>query len=211
MGLFDPTTKALLASVLTDASTNFNINYISVGKYQYDFNYSTALQKLGSFQIPSVKNVTFTAFRTAFECSVQIRNLDLDNDGSVYFIIQRRAKIVFDTVYQVWRNVEVEPTGEPTANQILNCQYFLGTSAQCLRAIYSNNKTLQADFKNLQFETEYVIYYTVANEYPINPVVGTQVFTYVIQIGASLNNANPAPLLRAPVALLLAALALLLC
>lgn len=54
----------------------------------------------------------------------------------------------------------------------------------CVRAVINNGKSLDVEFNNLLFYSEYTLYYVIANEFPIRPIVKDEVYTAKVIIGA---------------------------
>lgn len=124
-------------------------------------------------------------FKTDYDASIVIKGLRLDRDGQVYFIVIRTAQTLYDEVRQKTYYLPTEVTQAPTATQIVQCKNYLGHPVDiCVRAVVNNDKTLDVEFKNLLFYSEYTIFYAVANEFPIRPIVKDEVKTAKVVIGA---------------------------
>lgn len=58
---------------------------------------------------------------------------------------------------------------------MLNCENWEGVQAEgCARAIYSG-KDLSLTFTGIEENSTYLLYYTVASEYPLRPIVSSNI------------------------------------
>ncbi len=98
---------------------------------------------------------------------------------------------MYDPINLKYATIPTNIVGTPTASQIISCLNSRGESAYaCARAVYNNNLNVTAQFDNLLFESQYNIYYVVANEYPVYPEVSSTVYSAFVNMPAPLPTAS---------------------
>ncbi|EAR93974.2 transmembrane protein, putative (macronuclear) [Tetrahymena thermophila SB210] len=174
--MYDAATKQLLDDVRTNAKQNYNINEINQSQFLTTFSYDDAINKQSNFIMPSITNMQFKPVSYQFNTTIEIQDVILSNDGQVYFIAERVAKELFDNQKGKYYDAPITSMNDPTPENIINCQNGLGYTADvCARIIYNNNNKVTLILDNLVPETKYVIYYVVANHFPITPIYDTVV------------------------------------
>ena len=65
---------------------------------------------------------------------------------------------------------------DPSVEQVLNCENWLGQTAEgCGKAVYTGVSPLNVVFTQIKPDSLYLLYYFVATEFPMRPIVGTKV------------------------------------
>lgn len=146
---------------------------------------------MAPFELPSIKNITFSVSTTKYNVSISIANLELSNDGIVYFIMQKYMRTVAGDYEGEYVNQTLEVTivvngisfsrilteQKPTASQIINCQnYYNKTADVCFRAVAINGSKFNFEVRDVEPFYVYRVYYVVANENPIKPTYNATVF-----------------------------------
>lgn len=96
--MYDSITKAILDSEIANANDNYKINFIKDSFYKKQFTYNDAVQKQNDFSMPTITNIKFVPVSYAFNTTIEIQDISLSNDGQVYFIAERKAKVLFDNI-----------------------------------------------------------------------------------------------------------------
>jgi len=121
--------------------------------------------------------MNFANFATQNNASIVVQDITLSSDGAVYFTIIPYKTIQLDAVEESYVNITINSVGTPTPNQILNCMNWDNSVASgCARAIYMSGQNVTVYFENVSPNTIYKVFYVVANEYPLRPIVGTTVY-----------------------------------
>ena len=107
--------------------------------------------------------------------------------GSIYFVLALYKQISVNLTAKV-STVSVRMNKSPTVEQVLNCQNWLGNAAEgCARAVYTGVSPLTVTFASVQPNALYMLYYVVASEFPLRPIVSsvvssTTVVTYLFEM-----------------------------
>ena len=162
----------LSSSSLAGAQSMFSITYMTA-KYVTSYNARGMTSSLNTaglavyYNTPSYNSVS----RQLTVSNVQI----LGGVGTVYFVIVHYKTIVVD-LNTGSTTVNIKLNNAPSVEQVLNCQNWLGETAQgCARAVYTGVAPLDVVFPSVLSDSLYMMYYVVASEFPLRPVVSTAV------------------------------------
>jgi len=180
---FDVTTKQAKPALYT-ALTTAGITFVSQFNYAYSFTHTQAMRSSGAVVMP-----VLNSFKNDYEyengiATITMTDFSMTARGSVYAIAREVATVaadpqdefeLVDTPVRVYRT--------PSHTQINSCLDWNGESADaCAKAVIANNDNVQLLLKNLKANTVYVVYYTVANEYPIEPVFSDTIDSFTIRV-----------------------------
>jgi hypothetical protein len=124
------------------------------------------------FTTPSYNSAQFKLTVT----NVQV----LGGVGTVYFVLVLYKQISVNATTKS-TTVNIRMNQAPTATQILNCQNWLGQTAEgCARAVYTGVAPLTVSFTPVLQNSLYLLYYVVASEFPLRPIANTKVSSTTI-------------------------------
>lgn len=107
------------------------------------------------------------ASKQLFVSNIQV----IGGTGTVYFVLVFYKEIKIDNSTG-HTTVNIRMNKVPSVEQVLNCENWLGQTAEgCARAVYTGVGSLTAIFAGIEADSMYLIYYVVANEFPMRPVV----------------------------------------
>ncbi|KAL4450888.1 hypothetical protein ABPG74_011730 [Tetrahymena malaccensis] len=178
--MFSSDSGQIKAQVLTDAQTNYQLNFIQSSQLTNNFSYNDALTPTSNLPIPTLKSMQTTPLIGTNSATLQINQISLTSDGMIYFIVESQKLIVQNTDTNV--NIQIRESIVPTGQQILNCKNYYGEKVQyCGRVIFtSSSSNLGLSFQNARINSIYKVYYVISNDYPITPTITSQVFTQYI-------------------------------
>jgi len=107
--------------------------------------------------------------------------------GTVYFVLALYKQISVNLTSKA-STVNIRMNKSPTTEQVLNCQSWLGATAEgCGRAVYTGVAPLSVTFTQVQPNALYMLYYVVASEFPLRPIASsvvssTTVVTYLYEM-----------------------------
>lgn len=174
-----------------ESAANYSVSGIENIIFKRKFDRDLLYNGLDPFELPSIKNLTFSVSTTKYNVSISIANLELSNDGIVYFIMQKYMRTVEGDYEGEYVNQTLEVTivvngisfsrilieQKPTASQIINCQnYYNKTADVCFRAVVLNGSKFSFEVRDVEPFYVYRVYYVVTNENPIKPVYNSTVF-----------------------------------
>jgi len=134
--------------------------------------------------MPSLQNIDSSYTVDQNTATIMFSNVTLSTYGSIYMIVQDVAQIVQDPQDEFsTTNIPTRYPRTPTAQQIYNCTDWSNQAVKgCVRGVYANNGSLQILVTGVPTETEYVVYYVIANEYPIQAVFDAQVSSMTVSV-----------------------------
>jgi len=104
--------------------------------------------------------------------NIILKNVKLSKDGAIYFIIERIATFMYDKTELKYFRIALIDSVTPTPQQIVSCLNGRGFETdKCVRGVFNDNRELEIEFSHLLFLSEYRIYYVVANDFPLRPIV----------------------------------------
>ena len=167
------TDKSLSAVSLASAVSGFAIDYLS-SIYQTSFQ---AIDLIDRNQ--TTKDLVVNFDKPEYNNGqIKITNVEIGGGiGTVYFLLVLYKQINVDGNNTF---VNIRLNEEPTHEQMLNCENWQGLSAEgCARAVFSESK-LTVTFDNIQEKSLYMLYYTVASEYPLRPILSPDIFSETV-------------------------------
>lgn len=171
----------LTSAALSSAQSMFAITYMNAN---YITSYSARLMTSSS------QSATLTAYFTTPSYTSSNKVLTLNNVqlvggvGSIYFVLVLYKQISVNLTTKA-STVNVRMNKAPTTEQVLNCLNWMGETAEgCGRAVYTGVAPLSVVFTQVEPNALYMLYYVVASEFPMRPIVGslvssTTVVTYL--------------------------------
>jgi len=116
--------------------------------------------------------------------TIKMSNIQLSSEGTVY-AIAREIGLVIPDPEDEFSTTEV-PTRNPrtpTHDQINKCVDWNNEPADaCGKAVIANDEDVTLLLKDLKPNTLYIVYYTVANEYPIQPIFSNQIESFTAKV-----------------------------
>lgn len=180
---FDTTTK-LAKTALYTAAADEGITFLQQVKMEYYFTYNQAKTSTGSVVMPSLKSYTTDTITVDGNSTIRITNFRMTAKGSVYAIAREVAKVIVDPEDEfTTTDVTTRLPRTPTNAQIYACLDWNGDDVDaCGRAIIANDDNVELLLRDLKVNTMYIVYYTVANEYPIEPIFGNDIQSFSVRI-----------------------------
>lgn len=169
--------NGITAASLSLALSSFAVNYIKSSSLVSTFYPPDIISGSATF------TPTFTFDEPAYDNSsnsISVSNMMLDKAGSVYFIVTFSRKIEYNKITG-HTDINIRPALTPSSEQVLNCYDGYGsTPLQCTRVMFMANVKRSLTFPNISSNSIYTIYYVLANEYPLRPVVVSEVTNFTV-------------------------------
>ena len=112
--------------------------------------------------------------------------IKLSNEGTVYAIARAVGQVVTDPEDEFSTiDVQTRNPRTPSNKQINGCLDWNNEPADaCAKAIITDASQTDVDLLliNLKPNTVYIVYYTAANEYPIQPIFSNVIESFTIQV-----------------------------
>lgn len=180
---FDMTTKAAYPHFYTEA-LSAGINFIQYFQYEYSFTRTQAMLSTSPIVMPELANFASEYQSIDGNASIVMKDLLLTGKGSIYAIAREIATVIVDPQDEFsTTDIPSRISRTPTKEQINNCRDWNDEPADaCAKAVIANNDNVELFLKDLTQNTVYVVYYTVANEYPIAPVFSNNVESFTIKV-----------------------------
>jgi hypothetical protein len=100
-----------------------------------------------------------------------LRSLRLSKPGSVYLILTPYKKMTKNQIAG-HTDIEIRPLITPTSEQILNCLDGYNVRAlSCQRIVLKEGESMDVELQGIETSRMYALFYVVACEYPLRPVV----------------------------------------
>jgi hypothetical protein len=170
-------TNGITAASLSLALSSFAVNYIQSSRM------------IGSFNPPQMTagSSTYTpvfssdkAYYDNITHSIVINNMQLSKPGTVYFILTFSRKITYNKITG-HTDIDIRPPVKPSGTQMLNCLDGYGENPlQCKRVMFVGNSLKSVVFSNITADSLYMVYYTIANEYPLRPILVSGVSNFTV-------------------------------
>lgn len=169
---FEFNTKIVRQSVLNDA-ISYSLTNIVTMKLTSQFNKTLFYSSNSPFQIPTLKNISFGVTASKYNVSLLVQNVELTNDGIIYFIMIPYMQTIEDEDFKgEYYNVSIMKTfKKPTGSQIINCKNWNNETADvCFRGVVFGGQKLNFEVRSVQPYYVYKVYYVCSNENPIQPI-----------------------------------------
>lgn len=169
--------SGITAASLSLALSSFAVNYIQSSYLAGSF-YPPDILGGNSAYTPG-----FTSDGASYDNttnSIVVKNMRLDKTGAVYFVLTFSRKITYNKITG-HTDIDIRPALKPSGSQMLNCQDGYGESPlQCKRVLFIQNAEKTISFSNISSDSLYMIYYAIANEYPLRPVLVSDVSNFTV-------------------------------
>lgn len=157
--------------------SSFAINYIQSSYSRGSFNPPDILGGSSTF------TPKFTADKPIYDAgsgTIIISNAYLDKPGSVYMILTFSRKITYNDITGK-TDIDIRPALTPSSSNLLNClDGYNDSPLKCYQIFYVGSTSKTLTFTNISSNSLYVIYYAVANEYPLRPVIVSSVDNFTV-------------------------------
>ncbi len=180
---FDTSAKTTKPAFYTALSAS-TIDFVSTLSYSYSFTNTQAMKSTGPVVMPVLQSYTSGYDFEDGIATIEMTNFVMTAKGSVYAIAREIATITtdpqdeFETI-----DTPVRAYRTPSHTQINNCLDWNGEAVDaCAKAVIANSDNVELLLKNLKSNTVYIVYYTVANEYPIEPVFSDAIESFEIRV-----------------------------
>jgi hypothetical protein len=158
------------------ALSSFAVNFITTSNLLTTFSPSELMSGTSAYT-PAITTDNPSHSRDSSELTIHVA---LDRPGTIYTVLTFTRRITFDIISGN-SEIDIYPAVTPTAEQVLNCRDGYDNRAlQCLRVVFMGGETKEAVFSNVGNDSEFVIYYVVANEYPVRPIVVSAVNNFTV-------------------------------
>lgn len=98
----------------------------------------------------------------------------LSDFGTAYFVLVLYKQVNLDGNNSY---VKIRLNADPSQEQILNCRNYQGLAAEgCARAVYSYSAQTVV-FPSILPNSMYMLYYMAASDYPLRPVVSSNILS----------------------------------
>lgn len=166
------------------AAANEGISFIRQFKLDYYFTYNQAKTSSGNVKMPTLQSFTNDIITVDGNSTIRMTNFVMTARGSVYAIAREIAKVSVDPEDEfTTTDITTRIPRTPSSAQIYACQDWNGDSVDaCGRATIANGDNVQLLLKNLKVNTMYVVYYAVANEYPVEPIFSSNIQTFTVRV-----------------------------
>jgi hypothetical protein len=183
---FSTSTKLALPAFYTAAGAA-GISFLQQMQMDYYFTNNDAKTSSGNVQMPSLNSYTTDTITVDGNSTIRMTNFQMSANGVIYAIAREIAQVVVDPEDEfTTTDITTRIPRTPTNAQIYACEDWNGDTADaCGRAIIANSDSVELLLKNLNVNTLYVVYYTVANEYPIQAIFGSDIQSFNVQILSS--------------------------
>lgn len=158
----------ITAASLSLALSSFAINYIDTSDLQSTFDSNDARSPTSDFQ-PSLS--TGDPVFSSAASTLTIDGIRLSKPGSVYLVLTFNKKITYNEITGATQ-IDIRTAITPTHSQILNCLDGYGQQPlSCNRVVLMPGESQSVTFANIEGDSMYVLYYGVAGEYPMRPIM----------------------------------------
>lgn len=176
------------------AATTAGIDFISSFTVVTNFTYQQAKNTTEPIQKASLSG-SFTVDYDASgpTATVYLRNVELDNDGSIYVTLSSYADIVPDPDDDYGTlDVPIKTPQSSSTDQIYRCLTWENNTADgCAKGAYTKGQPVTIIISNIPKNQVYYISYAVANEYPIEGIFTSSVgYTSVRVVGAEITRVS---------------------
>jgi len=118
--------------------------------------------------------------------TIKMSSLKLSNEGTVYAIARAIGQVVTDPEDEFsTTEVQTRSPRTPSNKQINGCLDWNNEAADaCSNAIITDASStgVTLELTNLKANTVYAVYYTAANEYPIQPIFSNVIQSFTIAV-----------------------------
>lgn len=169
--------NGITAASLSLALSSFAVNYIQSSRLSGSFNPPDIVAGAGAYTpVFTSDNATYDSTSN----SIVITNMALDRPGAVYMILTFSRKITYNKITG-HTDIDIRPAVTPTGSQLLNCQDgYSDTPLQCKQVFFVGNSKKAITFSNVSANSLYMVYYAIANEYPLRPVLVSDVSNFTV-------------------------------
>jgi len=180
---FDMTTQEAFPIFYTKAIEG-GINFIQNFKYEYSFTQTQAMNSINPIFMPEIVYFSSDYQTVDGNASIVIRDISLTARGSIYAIAREIATVIVDPQDEFGTlDVPTRIARMPTNEQINNCLDWNNEAVDsCAKVVIANGDNVELFLKDLTPNTVYIVYYTVANEYPIIPVFSNNIESFTIKV-----------------------------
>ena len=176
--IYDENDNTIKATSLSLAQSSFSVDYIQASVFLTTFDPLNAIEASTSAFQPSF-SYSSSAY-TSSSNQYTINSMKLSEAGSVYFILVFNKKITNNTITG-HTDIEIRPAVVPSGEQIVNCLDGENrTPLDCRRVVFMKNVPRSVTFTNITSNQVHLLYYVVANEYPLRPVLTSSVSNFTI-------------------------------
>jgi len=180
---FDSQTNQALANFYT-AAANAGVGFLNNFMIDYQFSQQEAFTSSGPVVMPIIIGFDEEVEVIELNGTIKMSNIQLSSEGTVYAIAREIGQVIPDPEDE-FSSIEV-PTRihrTPTNEQINNCVDWNNEPADaCAKAVIANDEDVALLLKDLKPNKLYVVYYTVANEYPIQPIFSNEIVSFTVKV-----------------------------
>jgi len=150
----------------------------------YSFTQKDAYTSKGNIKMPKLENIKYSYDVVEGNATISLHSIKMSASGTVYAIAREFIKIVPDPENEFGtKDIQTRIPETPSPRQIYACKDWNDEPADsCARVVIANNNEVQLLLKDLKPNAVYAVYYTVANEYPIEPILGKDVGTVEVRV-----------------------------
>lgn len=160
--------NALTSTSLSTAQTQFSVNFISTSTLLTSFAPMTAIQASTANMQPQV-SFSISGYQKG-SYFVTLNGIQSTLPSTVYYILVSYKNVSINQITSK-TNITIKPLRTPTSSQIASCVDGEGFPAlKCFRVVMVAGSTYSVTVPNLVDNSVYVLYYTIANEYPLRPI-----------------------------------------
>lgn len=166
------------------AARDAGISFLQSFYIETSFTQQQAFTSTGPVKMPVIEGFGEDVQVVELNGTIKMSSIHLSQEGTVYAVARAIGSIQQDPEDDfAMIDVATRIPRTPTYDQINNCLDWNNEAADaCAKAVIANNNNVDLLLKDLKPNTAYIVYYTVANQYPIQPIFSNEIQSFTMQV-----------------------------